>query len=127
MLEAAESVCADENVPDVLNGLQSLVDKSLVRQGEQHGEPRFTMLDTLREYALVCVDMDLPRHNARRLALSLKSNQGANRETPILAFHARTSELAGKPWPFDALLAGKISRAGLLETISLLRPERLPR
>lgn len=81
----------------------------------------------LREYALVCVDMDLPRHNARRLALSLKSNQGANRETPILAFHARTSELAGKPWPFDALLAGKISRAGLLETISLLRPERLPR
>lgn len=80
----------------------------------------------LREYALVCVDMELPRHNARRLALSLKSSQGANRDTPILAFHARTSEEASeKPWPFDALLAGKISRSSLLQTISSLRPERL--
>ncbi len=80
----------------------------------------------LQEYALVCVDMELPRHNARRLALSLKSSQGANRDTPILAFHARTSEKdAGKPWPFDALLTGKISRASLVQAISSLRPGQL--
>ena len=36
----------------VLDGLQSLVDKSLVRQTEAAGEPRFTMLETIREYAL---------------------------------------------------------------------------
>lgn len=81
----------------------------------------------LREYALVCVDMDLPRHNARRLALGLKSSQGFNRDTPIMAFHARRQEKpAGNDWPFDAVLAGRITRAGLLDTISSLRPGRLP-
>ncbi|MEA2574856.1 MAG: hypothetical protein QOH93_2154 [Chloroflexia bacterium] len=38
---------------DVLDGLESLVDKSLLRQEEQeNGEPRFRMLETIREYAL---------------------------------------------------------------------------
>ncbi|GAC1555986.1 MAG: LuxR family transcriptional regulator [Herpetosiphon sp.] len=53
-LEAAEAVCAeaDATAPDVLDGLQSLVDKSLIRQMEQPGdEPRFAMLETIREYA----------------------------------------------------------------------------
>jgi len=37
---------------DVLNGLESLLDKSLVRQAEAaSGEMRFTMLETIREYA----------------------------------------------------------------------------
>lgn len=54
-LEAAEAICADQHVPDLLDGLQSLVDKSLVRQGEAEGELRFTMLDTLHEYALECL------------------------------------------------------------------------
>ena len=36
----------------VLDGLQSLLDKSLVRQTEAAGEPRFAMLETIREYAL---------------------------------------------------------------------------
>jgi predicted ATPase/class 3 adenylate cyclase len=37
---------------DTLDGLASLVDKSLVRQvGESSGEPRFVMLETIREYA----------------------------------------------------------------------------
>ena len=39
--------------PDVLDGLASLVDKSLLRQEEgTDGEPRFRMLETIREYAL---------------------------------------------------------------------------
>jgi len=54
-LEAAEDVCTidgDLRV-DVLDGLQSLVDKSLVRASEPAaGEARFTMLETIREYAL---------------------------------------------------------------------------
>jgi predicted ATPase len=54
-LEAAETVCnADRDLPmDVLDGLAALVDKSLLRQVEvQGGEPRFVMLETIREYAL---------------------------------------------------------------------------
>ncbi len=50
-LEAIEAVCG-ENLPvDVFDGLESLVNKSLVQQKEAHGEPRFMMLETLHEYA----------------------------------------------------------------------------
>jgi predicted ATPase/transcriptional regulator with XRE-family HTH domain len=39
--------------PSVLDGIASLVDKSLVRQSEEAGdEPRFTMLETIREFGL---------------------------------------------------------------------------
>ncbi len=54
-LEAAEAVCnAKEDLKaDVLDGMSSMVDKSLVRQVEADGEePRFVMLETIREYAL---------------------------------------------------------------------------
>jgi predicted ATPase/class 3 adenylate cyclase len=39
-------------VVDVLGGVDSLVSKSLLKQEEVDGEPRFTMLETIREYAL---------------------------------------------------------------------------
>jgi predicted ATPase/DNA-binding winged helix-turn-helix (wHTH) protein len=45
-LASAEAVCGD-----VIAGLESLVDKSLLRR-RGGAEPRFVMLDTLREYAL---------------------------------------------------------------------------
>jgi predicted ATPase len=75
-LEAAESVCNFEflilnselseeesiknsklriqNSFDVLDGIGSLIDKSLLRQveGNGEGEPHYTMLETIREYAL---------------------------------------------------------------------------
>ena len=51
-IEAIERVCASESGGDVLDNLASLVDKSLVRQQEGvGGEPRFSMLETIREYA----------------------------------------------------------------------------
>jgi predicted ATPase/serine/threonine protein kinase len=54
-LEAVESVCNTKSDLglDVLDGMASMVDKSLVRQIEQpDGEPRFLMLETIREYGL---------------------------------------------------------------------------
>lgn len=51
-LAAAEAVCGE----DVLSGLALLVDNSLLRQAEDvSGEPRFTMLETVREYGLEAV------------------------------------------------------------------------
>jgi predicted ATPase len=52
-LDAAEAVCLDDAVVvDVLDGLGSLVDKSLIRtDGTVDGVPRFTMLETIREFA----------------------------------------------------------------------------
>ena len=55
-LEAIETVCdARGNLPtDVLDGVSSLLDKSLLRQEEgAGGEPRFAMLETIREFANV--------------------------------------------------------------------------
>jgi predicted ATPase len=54
-LEAAEAVCNAKGDPglDVLEGMASMMDKSLVQQPEpEAGEPRFVMLETIREYAL---------------------------------------------------------------------------
>jgi predicted ATPase len=53
-LEAAERVCkpAPDAGVDVLDGMQSLVDKSLIIRSEQGAEQaRFSMLDTIHEYA----------------------------------------------------------------------------
>src|SRR5262245_41105184 len=48
-LEAADAVCGGEGL---LAGLATLVDDNLLRQEEQDdGEPRFTMLETIRAYA----------------------------------------------------------------------------
>jgi predicted ATPase/DNA-binding CsgD family transcriptional regulator len=52
-LEAAEAICVgDAHDVDVLEGLAALVDQQLLRQEEASGEPRFGMLETVREYAL---------------------------------------------------------------------------
>jgi predicted ATPase/DNA-binding winged helix-turn-helix (wHTH) protein len=54
-LEAAEAVCntSRDLGMDLFEGLSSLVDKNLVqRMGRAEGEPRFAMLETIREYAL---------------------------------------------------------------------------
>jgi predicted ATPase/class 3 adenylate cyclase len=49
-LEAAEAVCGADGL---LTRLSTLIDNNLLRQEEQpDGEPRFTMLETIRAYAL---------------------------------------------------------------------------
>jgi predicted ATPase/DNA-binding CsgD family transcriptional regulator len=51
-IEAAEEVCCHDLPIDALEGLASLLNKSLLRQREgPDGEPRFTMLETIHEYA----------------------------------------------------------------------------
>jgi predicted ATPase len=51
-LDAAEAICADDNVPAVFDGISSLVDKALLRPDHSlQGQPRFGMLRVVREYA----------------------------------------------------------------------------
>ncbi|MDP9313930.1 MAG: tetratricopeptide repeat protein, partial [Chloroflexota bacterium] len=52
-LEAAEAVCtaSGDLAIDVVDGVQSLLDKSLLRRDEVDGTPRFSMLETIHEYA----------------------------------------------------------------------------
>jgi predicted ATPase/class 3 adenylate cyclase len=59
-IEAAETICDLTGDPEsttvqvpIFDGLSALLDQSLLRQMEDpHGEPRFMMLETMREYAL---------------------------------------------------------------------------
>jgi predicted ATPase len=52
-LEAVEAVCCHDCLGDVLESLTALVDHSLLLPREAGtGEPRFGMLETIREYAL---------------------------------------------------------------------------
>jgi predicted ATPase/DNA-binding CsgD family transcriptional regulator/predicted negative regulator of RcsB-dependent stress response len=51
-LEAAEAVCGPPSAP-VLDGLASLIDKSLVQpEGLTRDEPRYGMLETIREFGV---------------------------------------------------------------------------
>ena len=89
-LEAVEAVCDTKQDLglDILDGMSSMVDKSLVRQIEQpDGEPRFVMLETIREYAFVkmqaCGEEPLTRraHAAYCLVLAEEGaaeDQGTN-------------------------------------------------
>lgn len=86
-LEAAEAVChSEEDLEcDVWEGIASLVEKSLVRQ-EGDAEQRFSMLETLREYAaekLESQDADTVRH--RHLNWCLDITVGSEDEDRSLA------------------------------------------
>ena len=54
-LESAEAVCDPRELGlDILDGLASLVDQSLIRRSEpSQGNPRFSMLETIREFGLL--------------------------------------------------------------------------
>jgi predicted ATPase len=57
-LEAIEAVCRDPDVPDVLTTLGALFDHSLVTAADaaRGPQPRFTMLETIRQYAAERLD-----------------------------------------------------------------------
>ncbi len=69
-LESAEAVCntrGDLKI-DVLDGVALLVDKNLLQQEgrEEGGEPRFAMLETIREYALAQLEASGEAESVRR-------------------------------------------------------------
>lgn len=51
-LEAASGIMPEYSTPDIQDALRSLVSNYLVLQYEYCGEPRFTLLETVRAYAL---------------------------------------------------------------------------
>jgi predicted ATPase len=84
-LEAAEAVAAPGGGPtvDVLEGLESLVDQSLVRSTDEAGAQRFDMFETIREFAAELLDAagdaDTTREAHARVFLAL-----AERLAPLL-------------------------------------------
>ena len=96
-LEAVEAACpvSDDLGADVLDELESLVSHSLLKQVEGlNGEPRFGMLETIREYAVERLDAsgseaDAVRRQHARFFLNL-----AEEAQPYLISRARTEWLA---------------------------------
>ena len=97
-LETAESVCGipgDTVSLDVVGGLERLAEQSLVRIGDDlHGDARFTMLETIREYALEKLaersetDALRDRHAAAFLAFAVTTGPTSTDTTAAAAAHA---------------------------------------
>ena len=94
-LEAAEAVCnthLDLGV-DVLEGLSSLVDKNLIQSVDRvQSQPRFVMLETIREYALECL-LESGEQSATRRAHAAYSLVLAEEGNPELSPADRASWL----------------------------------
>jgi predicted ATPase/transcriptional regulator with XRE-family HTH domain len=85
-LDAAESVCSNEGAPTVLEGLASLVDKSLVARYQVAGKSRYRLLESTRAFALEIADPELSPPPALRHArwvreLLLKANERSATES----------------------------------------------
>ena len=104
-IEAAESVCGDDL--EAVDGLASLTDKGLTRLEGTDEEPRFTMLETIRQYAAerleesAAVDELRRRHAEYFLALPRRrsriwSESGATRSGST--GWSATTTTSGPPW-----------------------------
>ena len=98
-LEAAERVVASDGGADVLEGVGSLVDRSLLSESEDAaGEPRFTMLATIREYALEHLgesgeDVELRRRHALEFArFAEEADEGLRTDDQLLWFDRLEAE-----------------------------------
>jgi predicted ATPase/class 3 adenylate cyclase len=145
LLETAEEVCQLGGSPpiDVLDALASLVEKNLLRdEPAPGGEPRFSMLETIREYALDRLEMIGEAQELRRrhadyyLALAeisepeilgpdqaawlerLDAERGNLRAALAFLLESRETELALRL--IGALRRAWAARGYLIETRSLL-------
>lgn len=100
-LAAAEAVCGVDAATDVLNGLVSLVDKSLVQQRETSaGDARFTMLEMIHEYAREHLEASgegpalSSRHAAAMLELAERAEPELRRSNQKYWFELLETEIA---------------------------------
>ena len=67
-LEAAEAVSVDSSGLDALEGVERLVEQSLLRQATGEAGPRFGMLETIREFGLEQISLHSDEDAAARRA-----------------------------------------------------------
>jgi predicted ATPase len=119
-LQAAETVCEDSAVPPVLDGIASLVDKSLLRTEDTlHGQPRFTMLQIVRDFALEQLDSlgetgRLRRAHADYFEAVVTASEPALRRDPgPVAEEYRADQAnirAAIRWSLDEKEGGRVAR-----------------
>jgi predicted ATPase len=119
-LEAAETVCADDAAPAVLDSIASLVDKSLVRTEDPlHGQPRFTMLQVVRDFALEQLDALAETDRLRRahadyylgVIIAAEPKLRRNPGPVIEQYHADLPNIRGAlRWSLEVKEGGRIAR-----------------
>jgi predicted ATPase len=99
-LDAAAAVCDAPGHPEVVEGLAALVDKNLLRvEGQAEGEPRFGMLETIREYAWEWLEASgeakelRRRHAVYYLALAEAAHTGVPAAERVVWFRRVEREL----------------------------------
>ncbi len=118
-LEAVEAVAS--RIPlfdefDVVEAVSSLVNKSLIWQEEDHGEAHLRMLETLREFAIACLEEDATFNGAARRAhatffaeftasqwTNLKG-EGRERALTVLAVELENIRTAWRYWAAEGNL-----------------------
>jgi predicted ATPase len=135
-LDAAEVICADDQVPNVLETLASLVDKSLVQTDiAVPGAPRFAMLDTIRDFALEKLEATdetsrIRRAHARfypRLALEIEPEARDHTEPRARVVHGRVGQFRYRHAVVDRPeAAGPSSRDGTGAVAVLVGTQPLP-
>jgi predicted ATPase/class 3 adenylate cyclase len=125
-LEAVETVCSISDELDMLSGLESLVDKSLLKQVETDEEPRLVMLETIREYALERLSESdeegaiRQQHALFFLALAEEAEQEFFGVDPVVWIHRLEREhnnlRAALAWAIDHTLEVGLRLAGALRT-----------
>jgi non-specific serine/threonine protein kinase len=105
-LEAAEAVAAAAGgVPlDLLEGVTSLVEKSLLREDDETASPRFAMLETVREFAAERLD-DAGEAGPTRRRHAIWYRDLAERARPELIGWVNRSWLAQLEAEFDNIRA----------------------
>lgn len=98
-LEATEAVCDPDGSLglDVLDGVTTLAAQSIVRQAEgPDGEPRFTMLETIREYGLVQLQTSGEEPVLRRRHLTYFTERSEQDEPHLLG--SRMEGIVARQW-----------------------------
>jgi predicted ATPase len=121
-LDAAEAVCAGEGGPDVIEGLASLLEKSMVRHREARGEPGFEMLETIREFAVERLEHRGDAERVRRahalffLRLASDAEQllrTGEQDRTVERLAAENDNLrAAMRWSLDRGEPGRVARMG---------------
>jgi predicted ATPase len=115
-LEAAEVVCSssEEPVGEILETLESLIDKSLLR-GEEHTEvvPRFSMLETIREYAAECLAASGEEEAVRARHAAFFTELGEQAESGLFSTEEVAPSACGRPrQPARCAFVGRGERPG---------------
>ena len=125
-IEAVESICIPGLAIDVLDGLESLLNKSLIYQEDgPGGQPRFFMLETIHEYALERVtasgELEAVRNQHLNFFRSLaeRIEQGYRRQDQLLLIEQTDAEFGNLRTAFEwAMSSGQFeAAAGLVSSL----------